>query len=237
MGRSLLGRCQCRACRRGYMRWLESLGRHRAAGEYLWLMSLVGRPALAELLWIVTNEPVRSLTALDRARLGVVAGDQPVTIAITVSPLPAVRRCLWCPQGTAVVALPRDQPFTVAQLRAHGIDVHALPSPDAYDDAIGYQEDRPGMRLHIRGADCPERPLTARHQAIVTLEEILPALGDDEVRVLAMVGTRLAAGQRRYGRLSLRTDRRDWHTEAIEECADGLAYLAAALVRVEGQRG
>ena len=76
-----------------------------------------------------------------------------------------------------------------------------------------------------------------RYEAIVTLQDTLPVLADDEVRVLALVATRLAAGQRRYGRLSLRTDHRDWHTEAIEECADGLAYLAAALVRVEGQRG
>jgi hypothetical protein len=35
----------------------------------------------------------------------------------------------------------------------------------------------------------------------------------------------------------LDTDRRDWRAEAIEQCADGLAYLAAGLVLVEGQRG
>jgi hypothetical protein len=199
-------------------------------------MNLVGPPALAEPLWIVTSEPVRMIATFDQERLGVVAGGQPVAMAITVSPLPTVHRCcLWCPQGTALAALRRDQPFTVAELNAHGIDVSALPSPDVHDDGIGYHEYRPGLHLHIRGGHCAKRSLNLRDRAIMALQEIVPALGDDEVRVLALVGTRLAAGQRQYGRLDLRTDPRNWHAEALDECADGLAYLAAALVRAGRQ--
>jgi hypothetical protein len=230
----LLGRCWCRDCRRGYARWLESLAHHRAAGGYLWLLSVEGQ-TLVEALRIVSSEPVRLLAVLDRERLGVVERDQPLSIGITVSPLPTLFSCLSCPWGTAIAALPRDQPFTIAQLNAHGIDMRILPSPDVHDDGTGYHEYRPGLHLHIRGGHCAKRSLSLRDRAIIALQEILPALGDDEVRVLALVGTRLAAGQRRYGRLDLRTDRRNWHAEALDECADGLAYLAAALVRAGRQ--
>lgn len=236
MGRSLLGRCQCRACRRGYIRWLESLGRHRAAGGDLWLLILNGL-VLAEPLRIVTSEPVRTVAALNAARLGIVELEFPASITITCHPLPAGDNWLNAHQRAAVLRLPRNEPLTVAQLSAHGIDLRALPSATSCDDGDGYREGRhPGVHLHVH---VPRRRggRSDRYEAIVTLQDTLPVLADDEVRVLALVATRLAAGQRRYGRLSLRTDHRDWHTEAIEECADGLAYLAAALVRVEGQRG
>src|SRR5262245_29123480 len=160
------------------------------------------------------------------------------SITITCHPLPAGDNWLNAHQRAAVLTLPRDEPLTAAQLSAHGIDLRALPSPASCDDGDGYREGRhPGVQLHVRVPCRRGGRMADRHEAIVTLQETLPALGDEEVCVLAQVATRLAAGQRRYGRLSLRTDRRDWHTEAIEECADGLAYLAAALVRVEGQRG
>jgi hypothetical protein len=222
----LLGRCRCHDCRRGYARWLASLAHHRAAGGSLWLLSIEGQ-ALVEALRIVTSEPVRLLAALDRERLGVAQRDQPLSVAITVSPIPALYPCLACLRRTAIVALPCDQPFTIAQLTARGIDVHALPSPDAYDEGIGYREDRRGLSLQIRGPNCREQRLTVRQQAIATLRRALPALGDDEVRVLGLVATRLAADQRQSGKLALRTDRRDWRSEAL----DGLTFIAAALVR------
>ena len=60
---------------------------------------------------------------------------------------------------------------------------------------------------------------------------------DEEQRAAARGGTGGAQTLAAAGRSFLDTDRRDRRAEAIEECADGLAYLAAALVRVEGQRG
>src|SRR4029453_2795821 len=237
MGRSILGRCQCRACRRGFMRWLESLGRHRAAGGDLWLLTLNGS-ALAGPLRILAGEPVRMVPPLDAARLGIVELEFPASITITCHPLPAGDNWLNAPQRAVVLRLPRAEPLTVAQLSAHGIDLRALPPATPCDDGDGYREGRhPGVHLHVHVPRRRGGRISDRHEAIVTLKETLPVPADDEVRVLALVAPRLAAGQRRYGRLSLRTDHRDWHTEAIEECADGLAYLAAALVRVEGQRG
>ena len=225
MKHSVLGRCQCRTCRRGYMRWLESLGRHRAAGGDLWLI-LTGS-ALAEPVRIVTSEPVRTIGALHAARLGTVELKFPASITITCHPLPAGDNWLNAHQRAVVLTLPRDEPLTVTQLSAHGIDLRALPSPASCDDGDGYRECRhSGVHLHVLVPCRRGGRMADRDEAIVTLQETLPVLADDEVRVLALVATRLAAGQRRYGRLSLRTDRRDWHTEAIEECADGLAYLA-----------
>src|SRR5262245_18413975 len=102
MGRSLLGRCQCRACRRGYMRWLESLGHHRAAGGDLWMLILNGS-ALAGPLRIVTSEPVRSIGALNAAGLGIVELKFPASITITCHPLPAGDNWLNAHQRAAVL--------------------------------------------------------------------------------------------------------------------------------------
>lgn len=72
---------------------------------------------------------------------------------------------------------------------------------------------------------------TNRADAIAVIQAALSALGDDEILVLGEVAGRLVAGQQRYGRFALVTDRRDWPTEALEEAADGLAYVAIALLR------
>jgi hypothetical protein len=58
-------------------------------------------------------------------------------------------------------------------------------------------------------------------------------LGDDEVRVLVLVGRRLLMGQRIYGRLDANRDARDWRAEAAEELLDGCVYLAAEVLRRE----
>jgi hypothetical protein len=56
-------------------------------------------------------------------------------------------------------------------------------------------------------------------------------LGDDEVRLLVLVGRRLLMGQRSYGRLDVTDDPRDWAREAAEELLDGCVYLACEAMR------
>lgn len=56
-------------------------------------------------------------------------------------------------------------------------------------------------------------------------------LGEDELEVLTLVAERLLHGQRHYGLFRLATDQRDFHQEALEECADGLVYAAAGIIR------
>jgi hypothetical protein len=56
-------------------------------------------------------------------------------------------------------------------------------------------------------------------------------LGDDELRVIALLAERLLAGQRQYGRLSLAEDPRDWRKERDEEIADLLMYSAFETLR------
>ena len=56
-------------------------------------------------------------------------------------------------------------------------------------------------------------------------------LGADELAVLTLVADRLAQGQERYGLLDVATDRRCFRVEALEEAADGLVYVAVALMR------
>jgi hypothetical protein len=65
------------------------------------------------------------------------------------------------------------------------------------------------------------------------LAALAAELGDDEVRVLVLVGRRLAMGQRSYGRLDAQGDPRDWRAEAAEELLDGCVYLAAEVLRRE----
>jgi hypothetical protein len=59
-------------------------------------------------------------------------------------------------------------------------------------------------------------------------------LGADELRVLLLIATRLAAGRRYYGELHLATDRRDFRAEGAEELLDAVVYLAAATLRGAG---
>ena len=69
--------------------------------------------------------------------------------------------------------------------------------------------------------------MTARARILAALDQ----LGPDEGAVLALVAERLAMGRRMYGELHPATDPRDFAREALEEAADGLVYVAAALVR------
>ena len=65
-----------------------------------------------------------------------------------------------------------------------------------------------------------------RHEAERALAVTLATLGDDELRVLAFLAQRLAAGQRQYGRLAIVSDARDWRKERAEEFADAAVYHA-----------
>lgn len=56
-------------------------------------------------------------------------------------------------------------------------------------------------------------------------------LGDDEVLVLTLIAKRLRIGREVYGPLSIRHDTRNWHREALEECADAAVYAAVGLIR------
>jgi len=71
----------------------------------------------------------------------------------------------------------------------------------------------------------------SRRALLGDLAAVAARLADDEVRVLLVVATRAWAGQARYGCLALGRDRRDFRGEALEEVADALFYLAAALAR------
>lgn len=77
----------------------------------------------------------------------------------------------------------------------------------------------------LRDAEPP--PATPRDRILGALA----TLGTDEAAVLALVAERLAMGRRTYGELRPATDSRRFEREALEEAADGLVYVAAALVR------
>lgn len=69
--------------------------------------------------------------------------------------------------------------------------------------------------------------------AISRLENILEiweTLGETEKKVLITFAFRLLAGQRKYGKLDLQTDKRAWTWEAAEEALDMSCYLAAELI-------
>lgn len=71
-----------------------------------------------------------------------------------------------------------------------------------------------------------------RLAALFALGRVTNDLGPDELRVLAYLAHRLAAGEPVYGPLDLANDKRDFErVEAIEEDADGAIYRAMARVQ------
>jgi len=72
--------------------------------------------------------------------------------------------------------------------------------------------------------------------ALDTISRIKSAhdhLEPDAQEVLALIAERLVKGRKVYGDLVLDKDERDHPHEALEEAADGLVYVAAALVKAE----
>lgn len=67
------------------------------------------------------------------------------------------------------------------------------------------------------------------------LTAIVDQLNDDERAVVfdtaLSIARRILTGRQRYAPLDLATDKRDWLAETNEELADGLAYIAMALIQ------
>lgn len=67
------------------------------------------------------------------------------------------------------------------------------------------------------------------------LERILDDLNDDERAVVLKtslaIARRIHSGRTRYAPLDLATDKRDWLNETSEELADGLSYIAMAMIQ------
>lgn len=76
-----------------------------------------------------------------------------------------------------------------------------------------------------------------RFRLYARLEHAVAALGADELHVLVLLAERAVAGRAAYGPLDVATDHRVFHLESLEEVTDGLFYLGAALVRLEGRGG
>jgi hypothetical protein len=58
-------------------------------------------------------------------------------------------------------------------------------------------------------------------------------LNKNERAVLEMVERRLKKGREIYGELDIDTDRRDFVQETLEECIDGMVYLAVKLMQLK----
>jgi hypothetical protein len=82
---------------------------------------VLGGPALAEPLLIITNDPVQCAAALDAGTIVVPKRGPELPMTIAVTPLPPVGPWRDADQLTKVQALPRNEPLTAAQLRAHGV--------------------------------------------------------------------------------------------------------------------
>ena len=58
----------------------------------------------------------------------------------------------------------------------------------------------------------------------------------DEEQVLSLIHDRLLLGERRYGRLCIDGDPRDWLEQALEEHLDAVVYCAVQLVKIRRAR-
>ena len=66
-----------------------------------------------------------------------------------------------------------------------------------------------------------------------TMREAYAILNADEREVLDLVAHRVARlGRASYGAIRLATDPRDWTLEALNECLDGIFYVAARLAGI-----
>jgi hypothetical protein len=71
----------------------------------------------------------------------------------------------------------------------------------------------------------------SRAALLQDLTDVAAQLGHDELKVFLLLATRMRDGQARYGHLDVRRDRRNFTRETLEEVADGLFYIGAALLR------
>jgi hypothetical protein len=84
---------------------------------------VLGGPALAEPLLIITDDPERCANALNAEVIAVPKRWPARPMTIAVSPLPPVGTWRDADQLAKVQALPRNEPLTAAQLRAHGVSL------------------------------------------------------------------------------------------------------------------
>lgn len=96
-----------------------------------------------------------------------------------------------------------------------------------------------GPIVNIEDEECPDTlPMlpTSTTAAREQLDDVLDALGADEVCVLIRIAERLRHGAVAYGPLRVAHDARAFHdTEAREEIEDALVYLACAWLKSEIQ--
>lgn len=99
-------------------------------------------------------------------------------------------------------------------------------------EALGVDGGTPHRALHdVR------RPLAVARKLLggAHIVNKLGAMQGDECRVISAIVDRVHRGQQTYGSWSV-SDGRDYVSEALEEALDGMAYLAAGLVRLRGER-
>lgn len=63
------------------------------------------------------------------------------------------------------------------------------------------------------------------------LQNLAHGLGEDEIRILVRVARRLEFGRKRYGLMDLKSDKRDFTKEAVEEILDWLVYVESDIER------
>jgi len=66
-----------------------------------------------------------------------------------------------------------------------------------------------------------------------SLAELDAELEPDARKVLHLIASRMVAGQRKYGKLVLETDARNWRAEEREELLDAIVYRTIADVNRE----
>lgn len=107
-------------------------------------------------------------------------------------------------------------------------DYVTLPSSLNTDRAVCVQP-QPTARVISGAAELPggEHETALRSEVTALLRD----LGADELRVVAFVARRVAAGRNVYGSLSVAKDSRDWRRERDEELADAIVYSACEALR------
>ena len=91
----------------------------------------------------------------------------------------------------------------------------------------------------LEDEECPDtlrKPPSSMMAAREQLDDVLDALGADEVCVLIRIAERLKLGAHAYGALHIAQDTRAFRdTEAREELEDALVYFACEWLRSEIQ--
>jgi len=120
------GRCVCPTCEQNRAVWLARIAEDRLKGATLWQIVLIG-PALAEPLLLITADPERCADAVSGGRINVPKPWPKRPMFIGFKPFPPEQEWRDDSELAPMQTLPRDQPLTAAQLRAHGVRLRMLP--------------------------------------------------------------------------------------------------------------